>query len=152
MKKFLGLILILGLAAACQNETNKPDDVLAVDKMVNLLIDIHLAEARIEEQRFRNQDSAMMTYLALEEEVFARHQVDSATYKRSMAFYVSHMPLLDSIYQGVVDSLIYRENVLKSTKEQHPLVQNRIAYSQTSPHPQRACGQKPLWKSGKKKD
>jgi hypothetical protein len=103
MKNLL-LVIIPFLLLACSSGKDKPDDVLSKDKMVNVLLDIHLAEARVSQARLP-LDSSLNYYIFLENEIFQKHQIDSATYKKSMDYYTLHIRELDEIYESVLDSL-----------------------------------------------
>ena len=44
-------------------------------------------------------------------DVFKKHQVDSAVYRKSFIYYLDHMKQMDEIYTTVIDSLNVREKV-----------------------------------------
>ncbi|NJL15097.1 MAG: DUF4296 domain-containing protein [Microscillaceae bacterium] len=82
--------------------------------MVQLLIDLHLAEAKIIERRYREQDSAHWDYHQEEKKIFRLYRVDSSQYAQSYAFYAKNAEQLKQIYAAVVDSLSYRENIARN--------------------------------------
>ena len=46
-----------------------------------------------------------MLYLHLQEQIFARYQVDTARFQRSYRFYAAHPVMMEKVYEQVVDSL-----------------------------------------------
>ena len=110
MKKILFLFLLL---TACTESPKPPPGTLDKDRMINILIDIHIAEARAGGAALRSQDSSTVYYKVLEGDVFKKHGVDSTTYYRSYRYYMNNIKEMDQIYAAVVDSLSLRENSIK---------------------------------------
>ncbi len=110
MKKILFLFLLL---TACTESPKPPPGTLDKDRMINILIDIHIAEAKAGGVSLRSQDSATVYYKVLEGDVFKKHGVDSTTYYRSYRYYMNNIKEMDEIYAAVVDSLSLRENSIK---------------------------------------
>ncbi len=104
---------MLLLLTACVKPVEPPPGTLSKDKMVDILIDIHIAEARAGQVNLRSQDSTQMYYNYLEAKVFKKHKIDTATYNRSYRFYTNNMKYMDEIYAAVVDSLSLRESMGK---------------------------------------
>lgn len=107
---FAGLIVV---AMACVKEPQPPPDTLSKDQMISLLIDIHLAEAKVGRLPFRSPDSSRVLFSKMELDIFKKHYVDTATYRRSFEFYLQNTAYLDAIYAAVIDSLSYRESISK---------------------------------------
>jgi len=110
VKKFFFLLLLL---TACAESPKPPAGTLDKDRMINILIDIHVAEARAGGAALRSQDSSTVYYKVLEAEVFKKHGVDSTTYYNSYRYYMNNLKQMDQIYAAVVDSLSLRENSIK---------------------------------------
>ncbi len=94
--------------AGC-DENPKPKDLLSEEKMVNVLIDIHLTEG-IASSLPIPYDSSQVLYTLLEKEVFVKHQVEDSVFTRSMIYYLQDPAIMDRIYARVVDSLVVRES------------------------------------------
>ncbi len=107
------LIISFLLLSACANTEELPENLLSKEKMVGILIDIHIAEARANRIQLRSYDSTQAYYKKLEADVFSKHKVDTARYRMSYRYYMNHMKELDDIYTAVVDSLSLRENLGK---------------------------------------
>ncbi len=110
MKKVVFLLLLL---AACAESPQLPPGTLDKDRMINILIDIHIAEAKSGGAALRSQDSSTVYYKTLENMVFKKHGVDSTTYYNSYRYYMKNVKEMDQIYAAVVDSLSLRENSIK---------------------------------------
>jgi hypothetical protein len=112
MKKYLFACLIL-VTVACVEEPTPPEGTISKEKMVKILMDIHIAEAKVGRLTFRSVDSSKLLFKRMELDIFKKHQVDTATYRKSFEFYLQNTSYLDEIYATVVDSLSYRESIGK---------------------------------------
>jgi len=110
----LGLLLAAGCARPEQVPT--PPNLLPKDKMMSLLVHIHLLEARIETSRLP-PDSARALFLSQERDLMWRNGVSQtdSVFERSYRYYASHAKDLDEIYAGVIDSLSQREKKMGVT-------------------------------------
>lgn len=107
-KFFVALGWLWGITA-CQNESKQLPPPIAPNKMIQILIDIHLAESQVP-NLVSTPDSAYFLNKAFEQKVFQKHQIDSATYYQSYAYYLENIAEFEKIYAVVVDSLVYRES------------------------------------------
>lgn len=92
---------------------NLPDSVLEVDKMIDIMTDVHLAEAWVVED---NNDSIsknaqLSTYYA---EIFSNHRINSDQFKSSYNFYADRPYMMNYIYQRVTEKL----NLMESKNRQ----------------------------------
>lgn len=101
------------LLPACVREEEPPQSVLPKEKMVNILVDIHIAEAKANRIQLKSYDSIQAYYKKLEADVYKKHRVDSVVYRKSFTYYMDHMKQMDEIYTAVVDSLNVKEKVGK---------------------------------------
>jgi hypothetical protein len=109
---FLLKILVLPLLlffAACDFEDSPPDDVLAPDKMVAILTDVHIAEGRVSQMRFRSMDSSIVMYDYFQKKLYKKHQTDSAQYKNSYDYYSANPKKLEDIYDKVAKKIEARQ-------------------------------------------
>lgn len=108
MKRLVLACLLLLSMAGC-DENPKPKNLLSEEKMVNVLIDIHLTEG-IASSLPIPYDSSQVLYTLLEKEVFVKHQVEDSVFTTSMIYYLQDPAIMDRIYARVVDSLVVRES------------------------------------------
>ncbi len=113
IKKSIYCCLIV-LLAACSGskEEERPANILSPEKMVNLQIALHIAEAKAMQARI-GADTAQALYAHYQTEIFAKNKIDTATYKRSFRYYTDRPAEFDKIYSQVVDSLGLRESQVK---------------------------------------
>ena len=104
----LGLLLVAGCARPEQVPT--PPNLLPKEKMMSLLVQLHLLEARLETSRISG-DSARALFLSQQHDLMWRNGVSEpdSVFERSYRYYASHNKDLDEIYAGVIDSLTLRE-------------------------------------------
>ncbi|MDW3191603.1 MAG: DUF4296 domain-containing protein [Cytophagales bacterium] len=100
----VGLLLLMG----CVAEPEKPVDLIGKSEMVDVLIQVHLLEAKINKVPKRQGDSAHFLYNHYQNLLFEEMNIDSASYRSSMNYYLEYPEELTSIYQAVVDSLALR--------------------------------------------
>ncbi len=93
-------------------EQRIPKDVLTVDVMASILIDIHLAEGKIDVLKLHG-DTARLVFNYFEKQVFEKHRVDRDSYKKSFEYHLDNMKTMDEIYSRVVDSLNVRKQVTR---------------------------------------
>ncbi|MEP2024657.1 MAG: DUF4296 domain-containing protein [Reichenbachiella sp.] len=102
MKKYFLLInVIVGFSCTTSVEQKK---LIPSSQMVELLIDIHILEARVDKLRINN-DSSYTVYNTLEKEIFDKYGVTKSLYEDSYQYYLTNSKKLDHIYSIVVDSL-----------------------------------------------
>ena len=83
--------------------------------MADILTEVHMAEARISRINLRSVDSSHIAYKHLEDQIFRKFGVDTATYRKSYIFYSSHPTNMEAIYKQVTEKL------QKKTKMKKPL-------------------------------
>ncbi|WP_226391041.1 DUF4296 domain-containing protein [Penaeicola halotolerans] len=103
MKRFFLVFLCTIFLLACK-ESKTPKGLVPSDKMVSVLIDIHLLESKLGMLSI-TRDSAQVLYKELEKEIFQKHQVEEAVYRRSFTYYMEDIQAMDKIYDAVIDSL-----------------------------------------------
>lgn len=108
---FLAPFLVAGAACQRPEEPPQPADLLPKEKMVDLLANLHVLEARVESSRL-SQDSARALYLTQQQELLWKSGVTDSAFHRSYRYYGIHGKDLDGIYKDVIDSLGRREKRL----------------------------------------
>ncbi len=113
IKKNLLFILIFSALWGCRSEA-PPEDLLSKEQMVAILLDIHVAEALIQQRRYRIADSAKASYQILERAIFEKHQIDTVRYRKSYEYYTQNLETFEQIYTMLEDSLVRREELIKA--------------------------------------
>ena len=78
--------------------------------MAVILVDMHLAEGKIEELRLRS-DTARMVLEHFEMKVLEKHGIEAEVYRKSFQYHINNVKTMDEIYAIVVDSLNVRRQV-----------------------------------------
>lgn len=102
MKKLLTLFYILIFFASCIKNKSS-EQVIDEDEMVNVLLDMHLADAVMNYRG--DQDSLQMEANSRYNFIFNKHNIDSTTFSNSLNFYTKNSKILLKIYDQVSDSL-----------------------------------------------
>ncbi|TGD79744.1 DUF4296 domain-containing protein [Hymenobacter wooponensis] len=108
---FLCLLLVLcSFLTACQKpeDVAPPSKLLPQEKMVSLLVNIHILEAQVDASALPS-DSARALFLQQKKDLFKRFDVTDSTFQQSYRYYAVHDKDLDDIYKTVIDSLGKRE-------------------------------------------
>ncbi|MGM0945127.1 MAG: DUF4296 domain-containing protein [Bacteroidota bacterium] len=112
MNRYIALLLLSMCLISCEKK-EKPTGILNEDKMVNVLIDIHVTEG-ISSAMPVPYDSSQVLYKLLEREVFLKHEVTDSVFTESMRYYLQYPDRMDHIYARVIDSLVVLESKPKS--------------------------------------
>ena len=105
------LILTFFLIFSCKNNDYENDLYLPKDKMINILIEIHLLEEKVNQLNY-SEDSLRNIYELFEKEIFKNYDVSDEEYRKSYSYYFFDPKQLDEIYQSVIDSLnIYNQSI-----------------------------------------
>ena len=107
------LLPLLLAATACQRpeEPPQPEDLLPKAKVVAVLAQLHLLEARVENSRL-TPDSARALYQAQHKQIMWKEEVSDSAFNRSYRYYGIHGKDLDEIYGAVIDTLSALEHKL----------------------------------------
>ncbi len=90
---------------SCNGNSKPPDDILDREKMAEILTDIHLAESRVSKMDLRSMDSSVVVFNKLQQDIWAKYEVDSALYNKSYAYYASNPEAMSSLYEIVTKKL-----------------------------------------------
>ncbi len=86
--------------------------------MVDLLVDIHLAESALRVGNIQHVSVADSIYQKSQfAEVFKEHDVKPDDFQKSMKYYTERVSLLDEIYTSVIDRLTEMESELQGTEK-----------------------------------
>lgn len=109
---WLSAFIILGLFTACKKT---PDYVIPHEEMVDLLVDVHKAEAVVLNQRNIYYNDSLKK--AVKQSVFAKHGVTSAQVDTSLVWYGHHLEEYMEIYDEVIARLQEEANATLENKK-----------------------------------
>lgn len=83
--------------------------------MVNYLIELHIAEAQVQNLRIK-KDSSMYVFNIYEKHLLEKYQLNDSLFIRSYNHYLQNPEVLEKIYEAVVDSISVRKSVVDVVK------------------------------------
>jgi hypothetical protein len=109
---------ILGcvLGMACGSQDDKPDHILSKEQMVALMIDVQMAQTRVNELRLK-KDSAQKVYDHYQGYLLEAHEVKDSVFYESLQYYLNRPVDLDLIHEGVLDTLNFRLQKIEAQEE-----------------------------------
>jgi len=117
MKK-TGIILaiLIYVFVSCDNEViKKPDHLIKEKQMINMLVDLHIAEATYNRMRYdsivKNSSSANFYYSVLD-----KYQTVDSVFEKSFVYYASNPRNFEKMYGEVRNKLIESEQSFSGRK------------------------------------
>ncbi len=116
------LLLILSLIffafVACDKlPVEKPDNLIKEKKMINMMVDLHIAEATFNHMRYdsivKNSSSANFYYSILE-----KYEVQDSVFEKSFVFYASSPKNFEKMYRQVMNKLSVIEQNYSGRKDE----------------------------------
>jgi hypothetical protein len=102
--KNITIVLISIFILQSCSKSRLPEGILNEDKMVEILVDIHLAEGIVSTFPI-HYDSSRVLYPYFEMEVFKKHSVPDSVFKKSLEYYMRDVKVMDRMYARTIDSL-----------------------------------------------
>lgn len=96
------------LLFACDKSADVPNGILSQNQMVDILIRIHLSEAKSSNSMLIG-DTSRFYYKSLEDSIFIKNKLSKQQYIESYTYCMKNIGLMDNIYSRVIDSLSLRE-------------------------------------------
>lgn len=100
-------LFVLTLIVACQ-KNEKPKEVLTQAQLSALLVEVYLAEAKLDAIA-KPKDTAIKYFLPFEEKLLKRLNVSDSVLKKTYSYYLEHPKELEQVYDSVIDTLTLRE-------------------------------------------
>ena len=97
------ILLTFFIITSCDSEIN--EDIVNKEKMVKILIDMHLAEEAIENLSF-DKDTLEALFARKEQEILEKYSISEELYRKSYSYYFFEPEELDKVYAVMLDSLL----------------------------------------------
>ena len=101
------------IIVGCNFSDPPPNPLLNELIMSNILIDIHLLEAKINTLG-KKGDTSFQIYDHFEKLILEKHGVDSLVFTQNLAYYMRNPSLIENVYTNIIDTLVFRENVIRN--------------------------------------
>jgi len=95
-------------AWACDSSSEQ-GEIMPANKMINYLIDLHIAEAQIQNLRLK-KDSSDYVFKIYEKHMLDKNELSDSLFIRSYNYYLKKPDQLEAIYEAVVDSISVRKS------------------------------------------
>ncbi|MDT8415649.1 MAG: DUF4296 domain-containing protein [Flavobacteriaceae bacterium] len=123
--KNIYLIILVFFVFSCQeiDKEKKPKDLIARDKMADVMYDIVLLNAAksYSPKMIENSDIDYQKY------VYERHGIDSLQFARSSNYYSHHLDTYISIYNAVENKLLSQKRIWKDSLDVQKKIQDSLA-------------------------
>jgi len=106
------LLLVLLLAACSKSEA--PQLSLTEEKMLDILVDVHIAESSIQNIYGSEKDSLINLYY---QQIYKIHDITEATFNENMKLIRRNPPYVEKLYKIIVDRLSDLEKEKKKEEE-----------------------------------
>jgi hypothetical protein len=110
MKQLLFGIFLLALCG-CHRSDDTPAGLIPEDKMVQVQVDIHIADAVVEHKSGVQVVNIPLTN-ALYDRIYKNYGITAAQYKASYKYYEGHPDIMDRMYTQIITELSKKEAVL----------------------------------------
>ena len=111
---------LLILFVSCTDKTNSvPSKIISKDKMVDVLVDIHLAEAAADNHGLTKPEINVMM-AARYDSIFQKHEITFEQFRTSYDYYMNHPDVFSDIYSEVVNKLTTMVSKVKNDKKIKP--------------------------------
>ncbi|WP_462248250.1 DUF4296 domain-containing protein [Ekhidna sp.] len=105
-------LTVLVIVCSCSS-TNEPENLISREKMVKVMTEIHILEAKMSKVQVEPLDSTQSVYDHYEGLLFEDLGITKDQYEISFNYYVDNPNEFEKIYQAVVDTLMERDNMFK---------------------------------------
>lgn len=104
IKAILIVPFVFSLLASCDSGNKTPENVLSHNKMVDVMVDVHLAEAILRDKRISGDDVGKMTN-DYYRKIFDEHNITPQKFDTSFAYYEKHIEKFNEVYRDVLVKL-----------------------------------------------
>ncbi len=104
-KKILLIFASILLLGSCENGQNRPSGAIDEETMSRILAEIHFTESKVSRLSFQDNDSSMVVYKVLEEQVLKKYKTDTIRYRASYNYYVTKPEKMIKIYDEAIKNI-----------------------------------------------
>lgn len=113
-----GFIILVLFITSCEEETSdKPPHLISRDKMVGILVDIHLSDAAFQVRRYSSEQMKKYNESDIYYSVLRKHHVADSVFEKSLIYYSGKPKEYEKIYTRVINRLTEMEQEESKKKE-----------------------------------
>ena len=106
MKIMLFLLSVL-LLACTPSKTKIPTGILSEKEFVNILKEVHLADAAFKINKSKGMKKAKNSLANNYQSIYKKHNIADSTFSKSLKYYAKNPEILEEIYSTVLRELDY---------------------------------------------
>ena len=110
--KISSFILCLILIGCGNQQKETPQDILSENIFVDLLKDIHLAEAKFELQKTKGIENAKNELAHNYNAIYETHEITEDDFDKTLDYYAQHPEQLEKIYTHVLEQITKDRTIL----------------------------------------
>jgi hypothetical protein len=120
MKKILSqlLVLVLLISACGKSVEKKPSRLLSRDRMISILVDIHLAESVYQTSHYTNNSLKQYTESDYYYSILHKYKTADTVFEQSLIYYSGKPKEFEKIYSRVLNRLNEMQQEVAEKKEQ----------------------------------
>ncbi|MBX7107178.1 MAG: DUF4296 domain-containing protein [Chitinophagales bacterium] len=115
---FIAALLVCFFSACVAHPEKVPSGILPEDKMIHILLDVHIAESSVNSRGMTNQQLNQLV-AAKYDTVMKKNGTTFRIFEESFNYYLRHPEQFEMIYQEIVNQLTALEG--KSKAKQAPM-------------------------------
>ena len=112
-------IILLTLWLASCGSDEKPKNLIDTQTMTDIMADVHLLEAEVNNLHFQHQDSAVFIYQTLKVKMLKKYNIDTATFRSSFRYYTLNPIQMKEVYAGVKNKLEKEKKKVEAATKVH---------------------------------
>jgi hypothetical protein len=109
-KTFLLLTLLVGFISCKDEAVNKPDNLIAKDKMIDVMYDLSILDA----MKYQNLASLDTYKVNPSQYIFKKYKIDSVQFAHSNIYYASNYTNYKEMYDDVIKRIEAKKTVMDS--------------------------------------
>tara|TARA_B110000467_G_scaffold125842_1_gene118401 strand:- start:2 stop:346 length:345 start_codon:yes stop_codon:yes gene_type:complete len=110
--KILSFILCLILIGCGNQQKETPQDILSENIFINLLKDIHLAEAKFELHKTKGMENAKNELAHNYSSIYKKYEITVDDFDKTLDYYAQNPEKLEKIYTRVLEQLTKDRTIL----------------------------------------
>ena len=110
--KISSFILCLILIGCGNQQKETPQDILSENIFIDLLKDIHLAEAKFELHKTKGMENAKNELAHNYSTIYKTHEITPDDFDKTLDYYAQHPEKLEKIYTRVLEQLTKDRTIL----------------------------------------
>jgi hypothetical protein len=113
-----GFLILVLFIVSCEEETSdRPPHLISRDKMVGILVDIHLSDAAFQVRRYSSEQMRKFNESDIYYSVLRKHHVADSIFEKSLIYYSGKPKEYEKIYTRVINRLTEMEQEESKNKE-----------------------------------